>query len=109
MIDVAQIEDGCKNASKNVSKDARKLIQVILNAITEDPHPNWQTSPEFNLETARELTKGIPSFLEEIIETQNVHATVTSFDILHWLSQNIDKIASMRKGGTRPTGRPGRR
>jgi hypothetical protein len=82
-----------------ITEQAAVLIKVTLDAIAEDPHPNWKSkkpgsaTPDFQeiIEAQAQLLAQVPKFLKSVQEAEKVtNRPINTFDILHSLSTALN-------------------
>jgi hypothetical protein len=85
-----------------VSAGATTLIAQILDAIMSDPHPSWQYMDHSHREqVVGSFFEILPSFLDVIAFSQSNprdYHVITTFAVLHWLTDNLDSICPIPKG-----------
>jgi hypothetical protein len=72
-----------------VSQHAQLLVGYILEAVLVDPHPKWHATHARLQEGAANLLTSIPNHLEDIAQHIEDQTTITSFDVLYWLTDNM--------------------
>ena len=75
-----------------VSRAAQSLIHVILEAIILDPHPRWNVSEDYRMVTVGRFISDLPLILEGVARQERVRREMTSFDVLHYLSVELDGL-----------------
>jgi hypothetical protein len=81
-----------------VSEQAQRLIQLCLDAIENDPHPAWDISSEDRKRLSNEMAIRLPSILFEIHHSLSYpQKTITTYDVLHWLEENLTSICPITK------------
>jgi len=100
-----EIAIAARDSGVNLTPQAHSLIKLVLDSVTEDPHASWQSRYSSGRATIEELgeqqrglTNQLPEFLKRISEASTVRQRVVStFDVLHWLSGNLDSVCPMKK------------
>jgi len=69
-----------------ITADAQNLTKVILNAVLSDPHPRWEATPEERVEIVTNYIQDLPDTLTTLAKDEHVEGSITTFDLLHWLS-----------------------
>jgi len=80
-------EEYSKTSGIQITDTARKLIQVIHTAILSDSHPSW-TGNRFD--AVDQYLSKLNQTLHDIVRDQKVQDRITTFDILHWISNDKD-------------------
>lgn len=81
-----------RDTTIEVSNHARALATLVLRAISEDRHPNWQVDDsKLDLLTQTYLS-ALPMMLYQIVSSERVEKRITSFDFLHWLSKYFETM-----------------
>ena len=75
-----------------VSRSTRSLIQVVLEAIVLDPHPRWRVSEDYRRITVGKFVADLPRILQRVSRQERVRGMITSFDVLHYLSVELDGL-----------------
>lgn len=92
-----------------VSRRAKQLIKLVLDSIVEDPHPSWNLPGQDLLEKHNDLVRRVPNFLSGVLESEHgerhsapsMKARITTFELLHWLGGNLDRICPIEKSPRR--------
>jgi hypothetical protein len=91
-----EITDLRRATGLGVSANAEQLIRYIISGIVGDPHPQWRA-------TAAQLRGYSQAFLNDLQQTlaRVAHdeevTVITTFGLLHWLSQRLDTICPIQK------------
>jgi len=80
-----------------VTGHAQKLIYDVLESITADPHPRWRISPTELAGLRRQIESDLSSLLAKIMVDEHVEEVITAFDVLHWLTHNLDNVCPIEK------------
>ena len=72
-----------------VSKNTRYLIAETISSIIEDPHPAWQLAGGQREVVAQAYIEALPVYLYGIWKEGPIGGPITSFQFLHWLSNNL--------------------
>jgi hypothetical protein len=106
MPSLIEISAAAQEARVRLTPQARALTKVVLEAITEDPHRGWLTrtggqeypSAEVLLAQQQALVRDLPNLFTQIKEERTVvDGNVSTFDVLHWLSRNLDNYCPFDK------------
>ena len=105
MPSLVEINIAARRSDINLTPQAHSLIKLVLESVTEDPHSSWRSSFSSGPATIEELTaqqqkltSQLPEFLKQIAEAPIIRERVVStFDVLHWLSGNLDSVCPMKK------------
>lgn len=88
--EVDQISDDfLQNTQVQISDNTRVLIAETISSIIQDPHPGWQLRSGQNEQLARVYLQALPFFLYSIWKEGPSSGPITSFQFLHWLSNNL--------------------
>jgi hypothetical protein len=94
---VKGIDQFVEQSGIKVSNQAKVIIGDMLEAISNDPHPNWfryEINPD---DVFQQKVEEIPFLLAQIAEVENVSSVITTWDILHWLNGRLNSICPYRK------------
>lgn len=72
-----------------VSPHARTFITSLLEAIILDPHPAWQIDENKRRLMAGHFASNLQGYLSQIVRRENVTDTITTYDVVHWTSNNM--------------------
>jgi hypothetical protein len=104
MPSLAEIAEAAARSEINLTLQAQFLIKVVLDSITEDPHPSWRTRDRERLtrgaleDQQQRLVRELPAILSAIgRETAILDRTLSTFDILHWLTKRLDDLCPFDK------------
>lgn len=83
-----------------ISDDAESLLKLLFVAIHEDPHPSWRIDDK--ADSIVDVYKGaLPFFLHQIRSTQKVSKKISTFDVVHWLSESFGMLCVIQKTSDR--------
>jgi hypothetical protein len=83
-----------------VTAEAQNLTKTILNGVLSDPHPRWEATPEERVEIVNNYIQNLPETLTTLAKDENVEGSITTFDLLHWLStdKHLARICIIQGG-----------
>ena len=102
MPSIYEIDLAAREAQVRLTGNAKSLIKLVLDSVTEDPHRSWRSTSgrkvttEKLLSTSNQLSADLPETLRRIKQSLGVNE-LSTFDVLHWLTENLDSICPMIK------------
>lgn len=90
-----RVRDFSELTSIQVSPKAQDLLVAVLGAFLWDPHPSWRVEEESHLKYAGIYLNNIPLYLQQMAsrgQNRPGDQTISSFDVLRWLSENLGSI-----------------
>jgi hypothetical protein len=84
-----QFDDFTTDTGVAVSPHARTLITSLLEAIILDPHPAWQIDENKRRLMAGHFASNLHGYLNQIVQRENVTVIITTYDVMHWTSNNL--------------------
>jgi len=95
------VESSCRRFTDEtgvmVSRPARELITVILEAIIRDPHPRWTAPEDFRMAMVGRFVNDLPLILDEVRRRGGVtRGRITSFDLLHHLTFRLEEFCPFK-------------
>lgn len=75
-----------------VSGQAQNIIYYVVCAVETDPHPRWKERP-----SRERFLDGLPEHLAAVVAEEGVEKRVSTFDVLHWLTRNLERICPIEK------------
>lgn len=80
-----------------VSPHSVLLITDILGAILSDPHAGWRASAEERERFAYHLVEILPEFLNQMYQQSGWNHVITSFDVIHFMSAELQALCPFEK------------
>lgn len=91
--------DFSRETGTSISFQAKVVVKELIEAITSDPHRSWKNQEDevylawLQWNTIEQLGE----HLKALRKGEKAQIGITTFDILHWLSRNLEGICPGEK------------
>jgi len=92
----AGVRSFSERTGRNVTPTAQQFITILRRSIQEDPHPTWGGWQQ-DLQNRYSDPGVFSDILVRVTIDENVMAEVTTFDLLHWISDHMADVCPVPK------------